>query len=530
MIAAQETPKAGNVEDLTYRNYLERVQFRFEEMTKLSALFTTDAAGLWDAYLMGYHPNERQYHNCNACRHFIERFGGLVVIEPDGRTRSALFDLEDCADYRDQGAIANMLKMLNHAKVTGPFLSAERTLGTPVTGAWRHLNVSLRPGEVYRGIVKTAGQAMAEKREDFANVRRALREFQGGTIHAAVALLKSETLFRSEKVLGPAQWLADVFEAVQAAPKALKDNVLWRFIATAPAGFCHPRSSMIGTLLEDLEAGLSVEDAARKFRVKMDPLHYMRPQAAPAAGNIARAEKLVETLGLGPSLARRFARLEELELVWRPREAAGEPQPAAGVFGHLKPKLADSYAKPLRVNGGAITWEKFARAVLPDAVEVRAHVPAFRGAFYAITTAANPDAPPLLRWDSPERRNPFAVYTYHGGSYAQQWGLTSTPTRVTGITLNPVMWHGDHGGNNKQAFAILQGCRDSRTGQGNAIFPETLRSELHEIRATVEAYSKTAELGGREEASACGLPVVGTTFDVADARGNVTTYKIDRWD
>ncbi|MFK5282546.1 hypothetical protein ACI3PL_23585, partial [Lacticaseibacillus paracasei] len=48
-------------------------------------LFTTDAEDLWGLYLGTFaDPTERQYHNCHACRQFVERFGALATIGDDG--------------------------------------------------------------------------------------------------------------------------------------------------------------------------------------------------------------------------------------------------------------------------------------------------------------------------------------------------------------------------------------------------------------------------------------------------------------
>ena len=67
------------------------------------------------------------------------------------------------------------------------------------------------------------------------------------------------------------------------------------------------------------------------------------------------------------------------------------------------------------------------------------------------------------------------------------------------------------------------------------LFPEILKSELHAVRSTIEAYSKSAKLGGYEEASACGLRLqMGETASiklrVTDGAGVVTSVTIDRWE
>lgn len=527
--AGPRSAAVGNLDDHHYSLYLTRVQLRVNAAAKAGHLFETDAGPkLWDAYLSAFHPSERQYHNCHTCRQFVERFGGLVTIDERGVTRPAVFDAADC-DPEDSAAVWAMQRIIQNAKVTGPFLSSAKTWGTEVTGVWRHLHVTPPAALIRRrDRAKTDFQATAEKREDFKNVRRALAEFPPRAVDQALGLLKSDALFRSEKVLGQAQWLHDINEALSAAPRHLHDNVLWRFVAAAPSGFCHPRGSMIGTLLEDIIAGVPFEEAARRFRVKMDPLHYQRPQAAPTAGNVARAEKLFAELGLAPALERRFARVDEVQALWR--RAQPKPQPTAGVFGHLLAGKRSPGLATITPPSQPMTFEKFRRLVLPEAREISILVP-FSGPFFAMLTAVHADAPPILQWDSEERRNPFSTYTYaRTPTPASQWGLAVGWAPLSAIALDPAHWHGEQAHHAKRAFGLIVGAKDSQTGQGNAIFPETLRSELREVRSVIEAYSKLAVIQGREEASACGLPIVGSRLRVLDSLGNTTEYHVDRWD
>lgn len=532
-VAHTTTPApVGNRDDAEYDALLGRVHARFRANVRDGAepLFTTDAEGLWSAFLDAIPLAERQYHTCHACRQFIERFGGLVTIDEAGRTTPAIWDAEDAHGIYAE-PFAALARIVRRAKVTGVFIASEAVWGQPVTGIWRHLAVTPAVSMRFRRATQTAGQAMAEKREDFGQVMRALGDFSPAVLDPAVTLLKSESLYRSEKVLGQAEWLAGLHAARDQAHGSTRANVVWRAIAKAPAGFCHPRASMIGTLLEDLASGSAFDDVARRFAAKMHPLQYQRPQAAPKAGAIAAAEKVVEQLGAAGALARRFARVEEIEAIWRPR--APEPPTGKGVFGHLTPKGAEP--SRLHVPATAITWEKFVRTALVDAVEIEAMVPS-RGNFGAITTAENAAAPPILQWDSEDRRNPFAWYVYNGGSTAAQWSLSpSTWARVTALALRPSMWFGAtlaHQG--EGAVVVLAGARDTREA-GSAIFPECLRSEFHGIRSVIEAYSRSARLGGREQASACGLMLhkgadCSVHLRVRGASRVWIEYRVDRWD
>ena len=81
---------------------------------------------------------------------------------------------------------------------------------------------------------------------------------------------------------------------------------------------------------------------------------------------------------------------------------------------------------------------------------------------------------------------------------------------------------------------VIANCLDRNTNQGNALFPETLRADLHGVRSTIEAYSRNAVLGGRESASACGLDIRKGSQWTANVRVFASSgwaeYTIDRWD
>ena len=521
----------GNIDDADYSAFLDRVSKRFRANIDdgRRQIFTTDASGLWDAYLGSFDdPVARQHHNCNACRHFIERFGGLVTIDATGGTEPAIWHEDDAPEHY-KPAVKAMARLARRASVTGVFLSSDATLGQPETGHWQHLSVTLPSTVLHRDRVLTAGQKMAEKREDFRTVQRALAEFTADHVNTALRLLQSDTLYQSEKVLGQAQFLDKLHQARADAVFGKLDNVVWLAVAQAPAGFCHPRSSMIGTLLEDIAAGMDFAQVSRRFADKMHPLRYMRPQAAPTAGNIAQAEKLFETLGLAPALQRRIARLDEVPMLWQPKRQ--DPKPATGgVFGHLQPKGA-AEAKGMQLPTITMTLQKFAQTVIPAAEQIEVSIGHGNYPFITITTAANSDAPKLFQWD-----HPFAWYVWHGGSPASQYGLEAGWLKVSGITRLPARWNDDgerfkHQGDG--IILLIDGARETRTA-GAALFPSLLRSELHSVRATIEAHSRGAEMQGLAEGSAVGIDLrdargLNTTVRVTSA-GQQQVYLLDRWD
>lgn len=529
MITETQTSKSGVEFDIL----AAAVRDRFAA-AECAPLFTTDSGDLVELYLANLPAEERQHHTCHCCRRFLEQYGGLVTIDHDGKTRSALWRMEQTPHmYRD--AVAALIKQIERSAVTGVFVSREKNLGQFEAGGFTHF--SLVHKSLHDHLVFSDYQIAAAKREDFGTLNRALTEFKQEHVAQALTLLTAESLYRSEKVLGPAQFLMDVHRRRQGLKGRAKDNVTWLFVASAPAGFCTPRSSMVGTLLEDIAAGLSFEAVKRRFDDKMHPLQYQRPQAPASAGNIAQAEKIVEKMGIARSFERRFARLDEIQAIWRPAEEKAT-QAKGSVFGHLQAK-GESKVEPLTMKPQTITFEKFRRTVLDGAKKVELHLQGNMN-FCAMLTAVHADAPPILQWDREDKRNPVSWYVWNGGSRPEQWGLRAgTWVTVTGIALKPSMWGSEdsHGHQAKAANFLLEGARESRTDSGLVLFPETLRSELHPIRATIEQFSKAGKLQGAEEQSANGVQLSSGTphyksVHVVRVTGphGISIYNIDRWD
>lgn len=526
------TPNVRDEQD--YHAYLKRIQSRFDAVATGSILFATDAADLFDVFLNALSTEDRQHYTCSACRRFVNKFGGVVVINADGSAQSPLWLIEDAPEEL-RPAIEEIAQVVALARVTGVFLCSEPVWGTPVTGEWHHMAVTPPKSLVFKKTTQTAFQASAENLEDFKTVMTALSEFTPAQIQQAIVLLESESLYRSEKCLGVAKWLKRMHEIRDMKNQTVRHRLLWLEIAKAPAGFCHPRASMIGTLLEDIAAGMDFGDVSRRFASKMHPLQYQRPQAAPSAGNIAQAEKIISQLQASGSLARRFARLDEIQTVWRPAVEAEKPQ-AGGVFGHLLPK--EAAVPEMSIPPITMTWDKFSRTVLPNAKRIEFRVPS-RGNFSALVTAANPDAPPIIQWDREDQRNPFSGYVYHNGSTAVHWGLVAHSwCKVNAVSLSPSMWSigtFDHQG--QSVMFVLDGAKDSAYKvSGLALFPEILKSEFHGIRSTIEEFSRRGEISGTEEASANGYMLSkgdrGNWNAVIRvlADGSWMPYNLDRWD
>lgn len=489
-------------------------------------LFTTDAADLFEAFLSGLPARDRKHYDCHCCRRFVERYGGLVTLTPEGFISSALWRTDVPAYFA--WSVALMLGRVETAKVTGVFVNDAAVWGTPVTGIWTHLS-GTPTLPVHVDAIKSAGQLTAEKLQDFITLKRGLSDYSVDVVREAVRVLSADALDRSEKTLGVAKWLLALHESLTLLKGHRRDNVIWRAVATAPAGWCHVRSTMISTLMDDIKAGLGFDIVSRRWGQKMHPLQYQRPTAPPAAGTVKQANEVLTKLEAAGAMARRFARLEEVASYWRPKEVAAKPEsPKGGFFDHLLPGQAD--ASRLELPATKMTWLRFKDVVLPNAKTLEVLAPS-RGSYFGMTTAVNPDAPPILRWDR-EPRNPVSWFFFHGGSSASLWGLTGNAwVKVNAVCHKPSHWYGDSPQDAPAAFLILEGCKLQLDQPGGLFFPEQLRSEFHGIRSVMEAHSNRTALSGRLEGTANGFAVQKHAEPNLKIRVNGSEqYLIDRWE
>ena len=518
-----------------YDKFLNDIRTSFAYATRNNEpLFTTDAKDLYKVFLMSLPEKDRQYYNCHTCKDFINKYGGLVTIDDNGELIPAMWNFISPDLFRE--AVNIMFSLVKKSKVTGVFytfkcghlVNGAKCLGVPKTGVWTHMSVDV-PKNI---MTYNYPDYITGRRPDFEMLVDACSKYTLGNIATAVNLLRHGSLYRSEKIVKNAEWLLDIKKH---SGSSSFSNIVWKRVATAPSGFCHISSSMLGTLLDDIQAGYDFDTIKYRWNEKMNPTQYQRPQAAPTAQNVARAEKIVADLGIANSLKRRYARLDELKKVWVPKEERNTNTQTSGVFSGIKTKESNDIHEAIIGDPVTMTWEKFKMTILPYARKIEVKLNYGKDGYAALVTAVDPTDPPIIKWDTVSNRNPFNWYMYSGGSYASKWNLRSGEyAEVTGITLQPNLWQPGYEHLGKGVFFILRGCKDTEN-KASALFPEVLRSELREVRSTIEAYSNQTPLSGESEASACGICYqaqssnwncnLRVTTDVG-----VSLYNIDRWD
>lgn len=357
---------------------------------------------------------------------------------------------------------------------------------------------------------------------------RGLSEFTMDHLNKALTLLSSGTLVRPEKGEPLIRWALQQHATLAKFKSVAYDNLLWLITVTAPTGFCHIRSGIVGTLLEDIQAGLDVAAIAKRWAEKLDPTQYMRAQVAPAAGQLKRAESVIDKMSTAGSLRRRYAlRSDVAETIWEQRRVEAAAAPRDGVFGHITPKAkTPKPAQHLDLPETRMTWEKFQRTVLATATQIEYQVPVATTQLAALVTAVDPTSPPILQWDLAEKRNPVSVYSSQ--SDPSRWGLVAGNfADVEFLTKMPYHW-GDAKTLNQKAGVLLalKGCRDVYRTTGGGFLPEYLRADLREIRSALDAYARSAKVEGNVDGVVAGLALMKTS-DVVGATTKAAPHGTD---
>lgn len=537
-----DTTVQDNRDDDGYPGFQTRIISRFENV-RANDLFTTDVnpESLYHAYLSRLPAEAAQHYTCRACENFIKRYGGLVIIDERGKMSPAFWSVLGIPTFFEASVLA-MRELVQASNVTGVFLSSEKVYGTPQTGDWHHIHAYPLASRIWtindENASRTADQQMALLVQGYQMLTGSLEAFPLKVAQQAYKLISTNAVDRAEKTLGPSKFFYELHVEIKKATGAQRENLIWRAVASSPHTFHHINSNVIGSLMEDISNKTPVKDLIAKFNAKMKGTDYQRPKAAPTEGQVQAADKLFTKMGAEGSLRRRPARVEEIPLIWSPLTAKKKAADLK-VFGEVKTKKASkSMQKQDDVVGPPvnITWEKFRTTVLDTAISIElfAQVSHF---YSALLTAVVPDAPAILQWDSPENRNPVSWYFREGTSTPSEWNLQQGWVKVTGICFKPTMWQPgfDHFG--KGVLFILEGCRETRKDiqPGNCLFPETMKSMYHGIRAVIEAYAKITLIENPTEGTAGGVMGLDTnqnwgyTIRVKTNLGMVA-YTLDRWD
>lgn len=393
-----------NVETAAFTDIQSALAKQFKAMSSKRLFSTTaDGARLWEIYLSSFPAGSnpiyktRAEHDCSCCRHFIKSIGGAVNIVNEKIV--TLWDFKVDGPY--QVVVDAMAEYVRGLPVNNVYLHPQRLVGTANSRqlledrsvkTWDHFYVNLPDSAVVTG--EQIGPKSGEFRATHDVMKRGLEEITPDAIDTVLDLIAQNSLYRGEEQ----KFAVLEFRKMQTVfPKATaRDLFVWEHMETVHASVARIRNSVIGTLLTDLSEGKDLEDAVKAFEVKVAPTNYKRPTALVTKAMVAKAQEMVNELGLATALERRYATLDDLtvnNIIFADRATKRE----MNVFEEIAAGAAVDVKKLGKVE--EIPILDFISKVLPSAQTVEALFEnRHAGNMVSLVAPVDATAKPLFKW------------------------------------------------------------------------------------------------------------------------------------
>lgn len=379
-------------------------------------LYRVDITGdeLWQAYLAAFPEGTnplfrvRTEHDGSYDRNFIRQLGNVVAI--DGTHVTTIWDIQGLPEPYQTVANAMALTVRN-GTVCGIFKSKEakygyvrtfekREDGDPIE--WFHFNAAIPAQHVVRSPAEHCGTAAST----VDVVRRGALEISPNAVCDVLDLVYENQLYRGEEFKAALQSFGAFQNRFLLASEKDRAAMVWSEGTTN--GALRIRNTAIGTLLQELSEGVALDIAVQRYERMVAPTNYKRPTAAITAKMIETAISNLREQGLESALERRHATLADISInnvLWADNQAQAHMKD--GLTAMLMTAVKTTAPDSTKVQ--EISIADFQRDVLPDAKAMRLFLAnAMQGNLASITTATDPTAKRLFKWD-----NNFA-WSYNG--------------------------------------------------------------------------------------------------------------------
>ena len=541
-----------------------------------SPIFTTNVHSrqLYTTLLDALPQGMRKLYSCNTCRAFVRRYGGLALVDDStGQLIPLLWHPTDSEfDAVFTSAVTAMAQQFKGGKVVTEFKVTKalqsKMQATSARGGFHHMYASVPDSRVRKE--EPQGFARASTTELAKMLAEVIRKYRPATISRAAQMVEQDKLPHADNHKAAIRWLSDLIEndrlrknGADKVRSICRQNLGYRYAASAFVGcISQLKNGVLSTLLDAIEANESWDTIEKAWKQKTDPIVYLRPQAAPKAGNVSASERLFTQLGITENdLKRRYMVLDDVPkevLIW-----TSKPTPStkfAGLFSSVKPRESAPWIKndqsdlPLT----RITFTKLLTTILPTATRVEYKLGARDTINFMIT--GFPNTKPLMHWHDDSNRGSWYVYQRpypveeHGQKpdawnnisaifpFPHLWDAAPMTTAFPLADETSEEWKFYHKKEGFRYMLMLDNIVDKNKGQ-LCLFPTFLKGEFHGARATIEAFSNKGEKEMVENAEGRGGYVGGILVRrsmgksgkegekhlvrVTDGKGNRAVWQVD---
>lgn len=383
-----------------FKKFADAVNVKFLEMSKTGVLLKTNVSKeqAWKTYQDSFEPKdnpifrERRVHECNTCYNFIKRLGAVVTVVDD--KLDSIWNVDGLPEPYNTVA-KNMHNLVTGANISSPFLTDEKLAGKEYNIEeneagnirWDHFYADIDQAFISQNVATTIGEI-----ESTVKVfNRALQEFSIETLESVIDLCDS--IYRGEEFKPTVEKFLQAKRVYESSNQSI---FIWTQYKKYPAKI---RNSAIGTLIIDVQNGVDLEEAVKKYEAVVAPENYKRTTAVVTEGMKKQAVEKIDELGLRDSLPRRHATLTDIsvnDILFANADAQAEMKDSLDeLLDSVSTKTTDTPKSAIEIN-----IEQFLEKIKtdkPSNIELLVENKLTPN-FVSLVAPVNPEAPNMLKW------------------------------------------------------------------------------------------------------------------------------------
>lgn len=401
---------------MNFKNFKKALQENFAKMTEEAAcLFEVDVDKdeMWNLYLDSFPAGankiyrERREHDCSCCRQFIRNIGNAVVIK-DNKIHT-IWDLE-LNDQAYQQVADKLAEYIRSHAVCDVYVSHDKKIGTDQNHeqmdsgeikTWDHFHLVL-PDKFVSRRNRSIGEIKGRFRDTRNVFKRSLDEITEESVMTVLELIAQNSLYKGEEWAAPlSEFLKYKREYMQITDTTEKENYAWEKSMTAGISIGRIRNHSIGVLLVNISEDMDLDLAVKKYEQIVAPANYKRPKAIYTKRMLEDAKNKIESLGYMPSLQRRFATLDDINVnnILFSNKDAQKRMAGDDVFAEMEQEIAVNPKKLSKVE--EIGIDDFVKNVLPTTKELEVLLENRHEAnMVSLIAPKNADAPTMFKWNN----------------------------------------------------------------------------------------------------------------------------------
>jgi hypothetical protein len=470
------------VDIVTVKEFNKKLQEHFLKMCSSGKLFRVALSGadVWKTYLKSFDndpifrdPNSSE-HNCNTCNNFIRRYGNIVSID-ENYNITTIFDFSVGGEYAP--VVKALSKAIKSSKILDVFFETFNELNSlpyeackkdqPLFQLGVDKNVKrytkeeaekygvVKPNEIREFnhihlfipniFVDNSGSSvesiMGEYRDAKNVFKRAMDEIPLDTLLLVKDLINQGSLLDGATHLFKLDAIIPLKEEYDQLKGGVGDN--WCWVNSYKFKLAKFKNELIGVLCSELAEGKELNEAAKAWNKRVDPVNYMKTTAPITKRQIEEAKKFVEENGYVESFNRRFANLDDIKVSEILHSNAGKGEiTSVSIFDSVK-STSTRHKRSEFDKVEEVSIEKFMKDILPGCTSVEAFLTnQHEDNMVSLTTANNPDSKPIFKWS-----NNYS-WTYNGnlaGKSQIKETVASKGGKVDGVLRFSGIWNDSDG-------------------------------------------------------------------------------------